>query len=106
MKVEMFSIQKSDMCLLFSDLEFLGILQGRFGRFTNLLLSAKLKARHVQVRALLSKTESPGVANIETDDQKYSQTGSEFRESNIIKWLRNVTGLDCTLKSKKGCFLL
>ena len=32
---------------------------------------------------LLTKTESPGVVNIETDDQKYSQTGSEFRVPSI-----------------------
>ena len=36
----------------------------------------------MQVR-VLSKTESPGVTNIETDDQRYSQTGSECRVHNI-----------------------
>ena len=34
---------------------------------------------------MLSKTESPGVANIETDVQRYNQTGSEF-------WVRNING--------------
>ena len=29
--------------------------------------------------SMLNKTESPGVANIETDVQRYSQTGSDFR---------------------------
>ena len=33
--------------------------------------------------SMLSKTESPGVANIETDVQRYNQTGSEFRARNI-----------------------
>ena len=32
---------------------------------------------------MLSKTEFPGVTNIETDHQIYSQTGSEFRVCNI-----------------------
>ena len=32
---------------------------------------------------MLSKTESPGDAHIETDEQRYSQTGSEFRVRNI-----------------------
>ena len=32
---------------------------------------------------MLSKTESPGVANIETDVQRYNQTGSELRVRNI-----------------------
>ena len=34
-------------------------------------ISAKLKARHVHIR-IFRKTESPGVANIETDDQRLS----------------------------------
>ena len=33
--------------------------------------------------SMLSKTESPGVTNIETDDQRYIQTGSELRVRNI-----------------------
>ena len=33
--------------------------------------------------SMLSKTESPGVLNIETCDQRYSQAGSEFTVRNI-----------------------
>ena len=45
---------------------------------------AKLKARHVQVRvSVLSKTESPGVSNTETYDQRYSQACSECTVRNI-----------------------
>ena len=32
---------------------------------------------------MLSKTESPGVVNIETDVQRYNQTSSEFSLRNI-----------------------
>ena len=37
------------------------------------------------VFSMLGKTESQGVANIETDDQRYSQTGSEL-------WVHNING--------------
>ena len=32
---------------------------------------------------MLSETESPGVTNIETDDQEYSKTGSDRRVRNV-----------------------
>ena len=40
-------------------------------------ISAKLKARHVQIHIFhTEKTESPGVTNIENDHHRYRQTGS------------------------------
>ena len=35
------------------------------------------------VSSMLRETESPGVTNIETDDQRYSMTGSESRVRSI-----------------------
>ena len=59
-------------------------------------ISAKLKARHVQIHIFHTKqTESPGVTNIETDYHRYSQIGSECMVRKI-KRPRNVIGLDCT----------
>ena len=43
MKVEMFGTQKSTMPLSFSNFDFFADLQGRFGRFANLLLSGSVK---------------------------------------------------------------
>ena len=45
--------------------------------------------------SILSKTESPGVTNIENDHHRYSQTGSWVQGAQN-KRLHNVTGLDCT----------
>ena len=52
-------------------------------------ISAKLKAQHVHVSVFYAKQNRiPDVGNIDIDDQRYIQTGSEFR-------VRNITGLDC-----------
>ena len=43
------------------------------------------------VLSMLSKTESPGVSNIETDNQRNSQTGSDCRVHNINSLLLDST---------------
>ena len=50
----------------------------------------------------LSKTESLGVANIETDVQRYSQTGSRVQGAQH-KRPRNVTRLDLSNTRRKHC---
>ena len=87
------------MCLLLSDFGFLGILQGRFGRFANLLLCCwqrKHKAT-VSSHSIYFLQFKTFISSLVSSDVKYQMIIGHREHASSVAWFRDPENAQSTI---------